>query len=218
MAARSVAVDRLDAAGVVGAEPPVLKRRVREAEGEDRPDARLLEAPDGRVGVLGRVHDVRPVDERRDARVGAFEGAPQVGGVHVVGPVVRARTCRGSRRSRRPACSPARTSGSMSPTCGGGVSTKPGMTMSPAASIDLGAAGASGSRPTAAIVSPSTRTSPPAQLAHRRVQGEDDVRRGSAFVRPSIVPPRCSFASTCGRGDSVMPALLAQVPTSREPS
>ena len=41
------------------------------------------------VGVVGRVHDVRPVDERRDARVDALERAPQVGGVDVVGPVVR---------------------------------------------------------------------------------------------------------------------------------
>ena len=49
----------------------------------------LLEAPDRLVGVIVGVHDVRPVDERRDARVGALERAPQVGGVDVVGPVVR---------------------------------------------------------------------------------------------------------------------------------
>ena len=88
-AAGQVAVDRQDAAGVVGAEPPVLERRVREAEGEDRSDARLLEPPDGLVGMGRRVHDVRPVDERRDPGVGALERAPQVARVDVVGPVVR---------------------------------------------------------------------------------------------------------------------------------
>ena len=78
-----------DAAGVVRAEPPVDERRVAEAVGEDRPDLRVLQAADGLVGVGRRVHDVRPVDERRDARVDALERAPQVGRVDVVGPVVR---------------------------------------------------------------------------------------------------------------------------------
>ena len=112
-AAGEVAIDLQDAARVVGAEPPVLERRVREAEGEHRPDAGLLQAADRLVGVVGRVHDVRPVDERRDARVGALERAPQVAGVHVVGPVVRGelvedpgevgaeRVVRGARPDRR---------------------------------------------------------------------------------------------------------------------
>ena len=78
-----------DAARVVRAEPPVDERRVPEAVGEDRSDLRLLQAADRLVGVGRRVHDVRPVDERRDARVDALERAPQVAGVHVVGPVVR---------------------------------------------------------------------------------------------------------------------------------
>ena len=43
---------------------------------------------DRRVGVVRRVHDVRPVDERRDARVDALERAPLVRGVDVLGPVL----------------------------------------------------------------------------------------------------------------------------------
>ena len=41
------------------------------------------------VRMVGRVVDVRPVDERRDARVDALERAGQVAGVDVLGPVQR---------------------------------------------------------------------------------------------------------------------------------
>ena len=44
---------------------------------------------DRRVRVVRRVHDVRPVDQGRDARVERLEGAPAVRGQHVVGAVVR---------------------------------------------------------------------------------------------------------------------------------
>ena len=124
--ARLVAVDPLDAAAVVRPEPPVLDRRVGEAEREDRADAGVLEALDGGVGVVRRVHDVRPVDERRDARVDALERAPLVARRRRRPAGTSARTGRGSRRSRRPACSPARRSGSTSPTCGGGCRRSPG--------------------------------------------------------------------------------------------
>ena len=50
---------------------------------------RLPQPADRLVGVLGRVHDVRPVDERGDARVDALQRAPQVAGVDVIGPIVR---------------------------------------------------------------------------------------------------------------------------------
>ena len=88
-ASRIGAVGGQHAAGVVRPEPPVDERGVREAVGEDGPDPRLLQPADGLVGVVRRVHDVRPVDERRDARVDALERAPQVGGVDVVRPIVR---------------------------------------------------------------------------------------------------------------------------------
>ena len=89
------------------------ERGVAEAVGEDRPDAGLLKALDRGVGVSRRVHDVRPVDEGRDARVDALEGAPEVGREDVVGPIVRAelvedraevgdqRVVRGARPDRR---------------------------------------------------------------------------------------------------------------------
>ena len=38
----------------------------------------------GLVGMGRRVHDVRPVDERRDARVDALERAPLVGGLQML--------------------------------------------------------------------------------------------------------------------------------------
>ena len=84
-----IAVDPQDAAGIVRTEPPVLEGRIPEAEGEDRPDARLLKPADRCVRMVRRVHDVGPIDERGDARVRAFERTPQVAGVYVVGPVVR---------------------------------------------------------------------------------------------------------------------------------
>jgi hypothetical protein len=88
-AARLVAVDALDAAGVVGPEPPVLDRCVREAEGEHGAQAGILESLDRGIGMLWRVHDVRPVNEGGDARVDALKRPPQVAGVHVIGPIVR---------------------------------------------------------------------------------------------------------------------------------
>ena len=83
-----------DAPNVVGigrdgaAEPPGRDRRVRKAVGEDRPDAAVLEPLDGGVRVLGRVHDVRPIHERRDAGVDRLERTPLVRRVDVVGPVL----------------------------------------------------------------------------------------------------------------------------------
>ena len=148
-----------DAAGVVGAEPPVLERRVREAEGEDRSDAGLLEPADRLVGVVGRVHDVRPVDERRDARVDALERAPQVAGVHVVGPVVRGELVEDRRRSRRPACSPARDVRIDVSQVWRWVSMKPGMTMSPSASMTVAPSADRGSGRSAAMRSSSMRMS-----------------------------------------------------------
>ena len=78
-----------DAAGVVGAEPPVLEGGVREAIGKDRSDAGGRQSANGLIGMGRRVHDVRPVDERRDARVDALERAPLVGREDIVGPIVR---------------------------------------------------------------------------------------------------------------------------------
>ena len=79
-----VAGDRL------GAEEPVLLQRgVRAAVGVLRPDAGLLQRLDRGVGVVGRVVDVRPVDQRGDAGVEALQRAGQVAGVDVLGPVER---------------------------------------------------------------------------------------------------------------------------------
>jgi hypothetical protein len=57
-AASVVAVDPLDAAAVVRAEPPGLDRGVREAEGEDRSQPGIAEPLERGVRVLRRVHDV----------------------------------------------------------------------------------------------------------------------------------------------------------------
>jgi hypothetical protein len=56
----------------------------------DRADAGLGQAVDRRVGVLGRVVHVRPVEERRNATVDGFERAHQVRDVDVLGAVLDA--------------------------------------------------------------------------------------------------------------------------------
>ena len=86
---RLVAVRGQHRAGVVRPEPPVHQRRVREAVREDRSDARLLQRLDRCVRVRRRVHDVRPVHERRDAGIQALEGSPQRRRVDVLRTVVR---------------------------------------------------------------------------------------------------------------------------------
>ena len=88
--AREVAV--ADAADVLGRvqlalEPPRVERRVRVAVAVDGAEARVAEAADRLVGVLRRVVDVRPVEERRDAGVDRLERAEVVPGVDVLRPV-----------------------------------------------------------------------------------------------------------------------------------
>jgi hypothetical protein len=56
----------------------------RHAVGVDRADACVLQALDRRVGVVGRVVDVRPVEERRHARVQRLERAGVVADVDVL--------------------------------------------------------------------------------------------------------------------------------------
>ena len=84
-----------DAADVLGvlelAERPPLAAG-RHAVRVDGADARVLEALDSRVGVVGRVADVRPVEQRRDARVERLERAGVVADVDVLWAVVPADT------------------------------------------------------------------------------------------------------------------------------
>ncbi len=85
---RLVAVDPLHRPAVVGPEPPVLDGGVREAEGKHGADAGVLQPAQRFIAVIRRVHDVGPVHERGDAGVQAFQGAPQVAGIDVIGPVL----------------------------------------------------------------------------------------------------------------------------------
>ena len=117
-----------------------------------------MQPADRLVGVLRRVHDVRPVDERGDAGVDGTPATPTGCRHRHRRADTSGRTCRGWRRSRRPACSPARDVRiEVSHVCRC-VSTNPGMTMSPSASMTR-APSAAGPRPTSAIRSPSTSTS-----------------------------------------------------------
>jgi len=59
----------------------------RHAVGIDRADAGVLQPLDRRVGVIGRVADVRPVEQGRDAAVHGFERTGVVADVDVLGPV-----------------------------------------------------------------------------------------------------------------------------------
>ena len=68
--------------------PPVSADR--HAVSVHGPDARVGEALDCRVGMLGRVVDVRPVEQGGDPRVERFERAHQVGDVDVFGAVLEA--------------------------------------------------------------------------------------------------------------------------------
>ena len=82
-----------DASDVLGmvqlAERPPLAAG-RDAVGVDRADAGVLQTLDRRVGVIGRVVDVRPVEQRRDAAVERLERAGVVADVDVLGAVVAA--------------------------------------------------------------------------------------------------------------------------------
>ncbi len=64
--------------------PPVGERGVGETVGEDRTDPSLLEPADRLVGVIGRVLDVRPVEQCRHTGVDTFERAHVVGDVYVL--------------------------------------------------------------------------------------------------------------------------------------
>ena len=75
---------------IVRAVGPPLLRADRDAVRVDGADARFGQAADRLVRVIGRVVDVRPVQQRRDAGVERLERADQVGGVDVVGAVLRA--------------------------------------------------------------------------------------------------------------------------------
>ena len=80
-----------DAADVVGMAPVAVRPPAvvaRDAVGVDAADAGVLEPVHGLVGVLGRVRDVRPVEQRRDPGVERLERAGVVPDVDVLGPVV----------------------------------------------------------------------------------------------------------------------------------
>ena len=69
--------------------PVVVERQVRAAVGIHGANAGFLQAAHPRVGVFRGVVDVRPIEERRDARVDAFQGAGEVTGVDIVRPIER---------------------------------------------------------------------------------------------------------------------------------
>ena len=49
----------------------------------------MLQRGDGRIGVIGRIVDVRPVDECGDPGVQALQGPGDVAGADILGPVGR---------------------------------------------------------------------------------------------------------------------------------
>ena len=63
---------------------PLAGRGLRTAVGEHRAHARVGKPLDGRVGVLGRVVDVRPVEHAGDARVDRAEGAEEVARIGIL--------------------------------------------------------------------------------------------------------------------------------------
>ena len=64
---------------------------IRIAVAIDRPYARIEQALDRRIGVLGRVVEVRPVVERGHAGIERVERADVIGDVHVLGGIDLAR-------------------------------------------------------------------------------------------------------------------------------
>ena len=82
LAGEILATQPFDVAGIL-----VLRPGRAGAVPVDRADARFLEAADRGVGVLGRVRDVRPVQQRGDPGVQRAPRAQEVAGVHVVGAV-----------------------------------------------------------------------------------------------------------------------------------
>ncbi len=69
--------------------PPGREIEVWRTVGEHGAQPRLLQRGDRGVGVLGRVLDVRPVEERGDAGVDGAVGAHEVAGIGVLRPVDR---------------------------------------------------------------------------------------------------------------------------------
>ncbi len=69
--------------------PPRLHVEVGIAVGENAAHARLVQRRNGRVGMLRRVLDVRPVEQRGDARVDRAQRADQVSRVGVLGAIHR---------------------------------------------------------------------------------------------------------------------------------
>ena len=109
---------RMSSGMVELAERPPLAAR-RHAVRVDRADAGVLEALDRRVRVIGRVVDVRPVEQRRHAAVERLErarrscrcGRPRGGSGR--------RRCRASPRSSGRACNTAARPGRASARCAG---------------------------------------------------------------------------------------------------
>ena len=60
------------------------EQRHRRAVGENRADARFLERIDGGVCMSGRVDDVAPVEQRRDAGIDLVERADEIADIDVL--------------------------------------------------------------------------------------------------------------------------------------
>jgi len=70
--------------------PPAAIDRLRIAVGEHGPHAGIGERLHGGIGVLGRVVDVRPIEDAGDAAVDGTERTEVIAGIHVIRGVVGA--------------------------------------------------------------------------------------------------------------------------------
>ena len=105
--------------------PPRAEVEVRRAVGEHGAEAPLLQRRDRRVGVLRRVLDVRPVEQRRDA--GVDRAVARSRGCRRRRPAAGrpARARRGCRGSNRRAARPGRCCAGCLPRCAGGCRRSP---------------------------------------------------------------------------------------------
>ncbi len=103
--------------------PPLAARR--HAVRVDRPDAGVLQPLDRRIGVIGRVVDVRPVEERRHAAVERLQRTRVVADVDILGAVVAADAAEHHLEVRDRACSTGGHRGPASARCAGACRRNP---------------------------------------------------------------------------------------------
>ena len=160
--------------------------------------------------MVGRVVDVRPVDERRDAGVDALERPGQVARVDVLRAGRAARSCRAPPRSSRRASRSGRSCGSPSPTCADACRRSRGSRCCPETVDDLGVGRSGPSRPARSCRPRSGRRPPRCSRACGSTVSTCPPR---SKIRSAIASPPLDLIATARRTPSTIRSTdgIAQV-------